>query len=103
MSQPFPTRTVAGLAVPLPLAPRIIEAFRGTYPTLTQDIEDGEAAVRAALKHIVTVTLANWEESQATVAEDEAIAAVREDYHNRAAAARAKALSDASYITDAVT
>jgi len=56
----IPYVPVAGLRVPATLVPRIIAAFRGIYPTVTDGLDD-EAAVRAVLLHWVSTTLTTYE------------------------------------------
>lgn len=96
------TRTVAGLEVPLPLAPRIIEAIRARYAEATAGIADPDAATRAALKAWVIETLADYEHAKALQPLDLAIAQTVTTFETKAEAARQKALTDGETIRDAI-
>lgn len=102
MTTPPPYVPIAGLLVPTPLVPRIIAAVRGLYPTVTEGLED-DAAVRAWLKHIVGVTLANFEAMSAQAPVAEAVEVVRADYAERAEQAREQALTAAASIQESET
>jgi hypothetical protein len=94
---------VAGLRVPAPLVPRILAAMRGTYPTVTEGLDD-DAAVRAVLKHWVTTTLAAWEEGQIITPLSEQLAQIRAAHaqaERQAAEVRARAEAAAATITEA--
>lgn len=97
----LPTRSVAGLDVPLDLVPRIIVALRAEYPTLTSSVTDDDAAVRAVLHYWVTSTLASYESKKAEEPVDGAVEAARQQYALAAAQAREKALQDGERITGA--
>lgn len=100
MTAPPTHISVAGLLVPVALAPRIITAIRGLYPEVTQGIADNDAAVRAWLKHIIGATLASYEAAAAQQPATAAIEAVRQDYEARAEAARERAQTAAQAIQD---
>lgn len=100
MTSLIPTVSVAGLQVPAPLVPRIIAAFRGEYPALTEGLGD-DASVRAVLKHWVTATLAAYESREAEAPADGAVAATREEYRRLAQEAFDQAVSDAGTIVEA--
>jgi hypothetical protein len=91
---------VAGLLVPAVLVPRILAAMRGTYPTVTADLDD-DAAVRAVLKHWVTATLSAFEAQQVAAPVVDQLAALQEEARIREAAARQEAEAAAGLITDA--
>lgn len=90
---------IAGLLVPTPLVPRIIAAIRDQYPTVTAGLND-DAAVRAWLKHIVSVTLATHEGIAAQAPVTGALDEVRADYATRAEEAHQAALSAAAAIKE---
>ncbi|MDT8915769.1 hypothetical protein [Amycolatopsis sp. PS_44_ISF1] len=100
MTDPTAPVPVAGLLVPAVLVPRIIAAMRGTYPTITADLDD-DAAVRAVLKHWVTTTLMTFEAQQVTAPVVDQLAALQEEARVREAEARQKAEAAAGLITDA--
>lgn len=93
---------VAGLLVPAPLVPRIVAAVRHLYPTLTEGLED-DAAVRAWLKWMVTVTMSQSEGQRAAAPVDAALEATRQEFAQRAEEARARAVRDAAAIVDGLT
>lgn len=101
MTQPPtpPPVPVAGLLVPAALVPRIIAALRATYPDLTMGLEP-EAAVRAVLKHWVTITLAAHEAAAAEAPVQQVVEQVQGEYKIKANQAREKALTDANQIVD---
>lgn len=91
---------IAGLRVPLPLVPRIVAAVRGLYPTVAEGL-DNDAAIRAWLKHITSVTLAQWEAQQAAAGVTQAVEETRAEYALAADTARQNALADAAAIVEA--
>lgn len=95
-------RTVAGLSIPIRLVPRIIAAFRGTYPNITSELEDDEAAVRAVLRDFVGSTLSIYESRRATELVQEEIEEKRASLEGIANAAFKQAKADAATIVDGV-
>lgn len=90
---------VAGLLVPIQLVPRIVAAFRATYPTLTEGLED-DPAVRAVLKHFVTSILAQHEATLPVIEAREQIEEIESTVAERQEQARLKAHADAAKISE---
>lgn len=88
------------MLVPAALVPRIVAAFRGTYPGVTEGLED-DPAVRAVLKYWVVSTLTAYEGQQAEAALPAAIEALRQEHAELGRLARAKATADAAEIVEA--
>lgn len=97
-----PYVSVAGLRVPATLVPRIVAAFRGTYPDVTAD-HDEEEAVRQVLKYLVEVIVTTHESKAASTpvmaAADEMVAEAQE----RGRKAREAALAAVGTIVTAAT
>lgn len=93
-------RVVAGLRVPLPLVPRIIAAMRARYPEATDPIADDEAAIRAAIRAWVVETLAEYEAAVARAPLGVTVAQTVASFETKAAAAKAKALTDSTSIVE---
>lgn len=87
------------MQVPVQLVPRIVAAMRGTYPTVTDGLDDNDA-VRAVLRWWVKSTLADWESRQAEAPVDAAVADTRQLYRDKARQARQAAEAAADLITD---
>lgn len=101
MSSPIPPYVpVAGMQVPTPLVPRIVAAMRGTYPAVTEGLDD-EAAVRAVLRFWTKSLVADYEAAQAQAPLEGALADLRATYRAKAEAARQQAQAAADLITDA--
>lgn len=90
---------VAGLLVPTPLVPRIIAAFRATYPTITEGLDD-DPAVRAVLKYLVTQILAQYEATLPAVEAKEQIQEIESQVVAAQEEARLKAQNDADKIVE---
>lgn len=91
---------VAGMLVPVQLVPSIVAAMRGTYPLITDGLDD-EAAVRAVLRWWVKSTLTEYEARKAESGVDDAVAETRQVYREKAQEARTRAEAAADLITDA--
>lgn len=102
MTSPLPYRVVAGLRIPLPLVPRIIEALRARYPDATEGAVDADAAVRLALRAWVVETLAEHEQKAAVAPLDMTIVQTVTDFEARGQAAKQKAVDDSQAIVDDV-
>lgn len=89
------------MKVPLALVPRIIEALRKTYPTLTDGL-DNDAAVRAVVRYWVVTTLTNYETQKAAAPIAQRVTETQEELDATVLAARTKAFDDAKLIEDAV-
>jgi hypothetical protein len=98
VTTPIPTRTVAGLEIPLDLVPRIIAAIYARYPDATKGITDPELAVRVALAAWVEELLSDYEAGQARAPLPMAVAQTIADYDARSTQARTKAKQDAKRI-----
>lgn len=90
---------VAGLLVPIALVPRIVKAFRETYPTVTEGLED-DPAVRAVLKYLVTQILTQYEATLPASEAREQIKEIESGVAEKQEQARLKALADASKISE---
>ncbi|WP_394620959.1 hypothetical protein JNUCC0626_18250 [Lentzea sp. JNUCC 0626] len=97
-----PVVPVAGLRVPASLVPQIIAAMRHLYPTVTADLDD-DAAVRAVLRHWVTVTLTTFAAQRVSAPVADRVAAIREEARVAELAAREAAEAAAGLITEAAT
>lgn len=102
MTEPT-TRTVAGLAIPLDMVPRIVPAIMARYPEATAGITDPDAAVRAALLAWVVETLAMAEEQAAIAPLRGTVARTITEFEEKARQAREKALVDGKRIVEAPT
>jgi len=101
MTSPYPTyRDVAGLRIPIQLVPRIVRAFRATYPQLVEGLDD-DAATRAVLKNFVLSTVSVYESQQAAQVVQLEIAARQASLGDVASAAFEKAKTDLGVIADA--
>jgi len=104
MAQPvndgIPYVPVAGLRVPATVVPSIIIAFRGTYPTLTEGLDD-EAAVRAVLLHWVTATMTSFAETATLAPAAEIVQTLVEEYEVKGKKAREAAAAAAATIVEA--
>lgn len=89
--------SLAGLQFPSTLIPRIVAACRGVYPTLTEGKADGPA-VLAVVKHWFTVTLQQWEGSQAFQPAETEVSTIYTQYSEQAEQARIQAEADAAAI-----
>lgn len=85
--------------MPTPLVPRIITAFRATYPTITEGLQD-DPAVRAVLKYLVTQILSQYEATLPAVEAREQIQEIESQIVSAQEAARLKALTDAGTIVE---
>lgn len=95
-------RVVAGLSVPLPLVMPLIEAFRSEYATVTEEIEDDEAAVRAVLKHLTAQILITHRTRQVHDAGQAQVDAAIAAAGAAVESAQRQALAAAALITDAI-
>lgn len=95
----LPPVQVAGMLVPAVLVPRIVAAFRATYPQVTEGLAD-DPAVRAVLKYWTVTTLASYEAKLAEAPVDDVVQATRQEYAERARVAREQALAAASAIVE---
>lgn len=95
-----PTMSVAGLRVPTALVPEIVASMRALYPTVTANLDD-DPAVRAVLKHWVTVTLSTYQAQKASAPATEQIAAMQEEARRAGEEAMARAQQAAALITEA--
>lgn len=93
-------RSFAGLEFPLDLLPRIITAFRATYPQQTTGLSDEEAMQAALLDH-VTSTWSAYESRMAAEAVREEIRIKEDGLGDVAAHAFEKAQKDAKRIMKA--
>lgn len=100
MADALTYRTVAGLRIPLPLVPRIIESMYARYPEATAGITDPDRAVRAALYAWVVETLAEYEEKKAMAPLPMTVAQTVTSFEAKATAAKLKAIEDAKSITE---
>lgn len=91
---------LGGQRIPAELAPRVLAAIRGLYPSVTEGMNDKQA-VAAWIKYVITATLANWEGNGALVGAEEAAELARREFQAKAIAAREKAKRDADAISEA--
>jgi hypothetical protein len=97
----YPThRDVAGLRIPMTLIPRIVAAFRDSYPQITEGLSD-DAAVRAVLRDYVSSVLSMYEAKTASEAVQEEIRQKQASLGAIAAEAAAQAQQDVQAIPDA--
>jgi len=98
LTEPPPV-SVAGLLIPADLAPKIIEALRFLYPTITDGKED-DPAVRAVLIHFITSAMETYQIRKANEALDLTVEGLQAQAAQKQAALRAQIRAAASRIKE---
>ena len=82
MTQASPSIVSITFTVATTFEPRLIAAIRGTYPSITSGLTDGQAA-RAAVKQWATQLVSNWEATQQVGSQDSFVSAHAQAYQSQ--------------------